>query len=233
MNIARVLVIWGFVQIIGLHHGLFAQASGIMNMASQATLPSSSQNTNTEEDEEEEAKRVKIKRPRYWRATYAGLMSAGIPGLGQVYNRKYWKIAIAMGLVGVPMGLFIYNFLQYGKAIDHYWYLKVKANEESDKPDPNFKPARPGKEYAEFKEYTEEQIRSESESFQTNYETAAAFMVLGYALNILDAIVDAYFTRYDMSPNLSIQLRPSAIQNLRPYAGASPVYPGLKLTITF
>ena len=92
MNIARVLVIWGFVQIIGLHHGLFAQASGIMNMASQATLPSSSQNTNTEEDEEEEAKRVKIKRPRYWRATYAGLMSAGIPGLGQAYNRKYWKI---------------------------------------------------------------------------------------------------------------------------------------------
>ncbi|HAV03261.1 MAG TPA: hypothetical protein DCW95_08830, partial [Chryseobacterium sp.] len=47
--------------------------------------------------------------------TKAGLYSAVLPGLGQYYNRKYWKIPIVWGAIGTGVGVTIYNQRQYDR----------------------------------------------------------------------------------------------------------------------
>jgi hypothetical protein len=53
-------------------------------------------------------------------STRAGLYSAVLPGLGQFYNKKYWKIPIVWGAVGAGVGIAIWNDNQYKKYREYY-----------------------------------------------------------------------------------------------------------------
>src|SRR5689334_22570694 len=43
----------------------------------------------------------------------AAIRSAILPGLGQIYNKKYWKLPIVYGLLGVTGGIFLFNLKNY------------------------------------------------------------------------------------------------------------------------
>ena len=120
----------------------------------------------------------------------ATILSAVIPGLGQAYNHKYWKIPI---IYSVGTGLYFY----YNQKNDLYIkYLKLwrEATEANDKQNKDL--------YYNMKD--------EALS-QRGY--ALIFIGILYFANIVDAMTDAYFLEYDISDDLTVDIKPSLIQN--------------------
>ncbi len=128
----------------------------------------------------------------------AVLYSMILPGLGQVYNRKYWKIPFIYGGAGAFLYYVSYNQMKYRKFRDALFENK------------------PTGEDAIIDGY---RIPYSSLDRGTNYyrryrDLSIAGLAGMYLLNVIDAMVDAYFVRYDITDDLSLKLEPAVIQNI-------------------
>jgi len=148
----------------------------------------------------------------------AAIMSAVVPGLGQVYNRKYWKVPIVYLAIGISVERFItfqntYN--KYRRA-----YIDLKDND----PYTNFhltlgiSPNQP----------QEQMITKAKETFRTWRDYAILAVVVTYALNIIDANVDAHLIDFSLDDNISLYIRPTFFENNMNYKKI-----GLTLRFTF
>lgn len=155
--------------------------------------------------------KVKVHSPKK-----AAWMSAVLPGLGQAYNKKYWKIPIVYAGLGTATYFLISNIQEYNKISNHYRFLE-------DSSTGRFEP-----EYALLGLNDEELIRSIARSYQTNYEWSGAAFILVYALNIVDAMVDGYLYNFDVSKNLKGSWEPQF--NLGIHRKA---FVGAKITLRF
>ncbi len=130
-----------------------------------------------------------------WRARHqparATIYSAILPGAGQVYNRKYWKVPIVLGGLGVSYWFIHDNNKEYQRYRSAY--LDV-VNGRSD----------------EFNgQYSGDQLRNVADTYHRWRDLSYVAFGLVYALNIIDASVDAYFVRFDVSNDLSLRAGPS------------------------
>jgi hypothetical protein len=146
----------------------------------------------------------------------ATLYSAVLPGLGQAYNKKYWKIPIIYGGFGALFYMTRENTLEYRKFLEAYRY------EVSDKSTPP-----PENDY--LGRYNEQQLMSGKNLYRRNVEVGYILGGVLYILNIIDASVDAHLFYYDISEDLSMKLEPTMLSS--PLA-AKPVT-GISLTIRF
>ncbi len=133
----------------------------------------------------------------------AQLYSAILPGLGQIYNRKYWKLPIIYGIGGAVIFSYFYNR-------DYYEDLN-NAYVEVYYMDP------PPTEY-EFRGKVityniAGQLYSNKEKFRKWKDYALVGIAAVYLLNVIDAMIDAYFLEFDVSDDLSLRLGPSIINN--------------------
>jgi len=122
--------------------------------------------------------------------TLASVMSAVLPGAGQVYNKKYWKVPIIYGIGG---------YLAYSVYYNNKQYLRFKKNYSAlTDDDPNTVDEFNGEVPAEQLKYAKDQHRRQRD---------LAFMGLSllYVLNIVDASVDAHLYDFDISDELSIK----------------------------
>ncbi|MFO7896381.1 MAG: DUF5683 domain-containing protein [Candidatus Cloacimonadales bacterium] len=146
----------------------------------------------------------------------ATLYSMVLPGLGQAYNKKYWKIPIVYAGFGV-LGYFISmnrsEFVRYREAYD---YLTIG---DQSIPIDN--------EYA-YK-YTTDQLLQGRDYYRRNLEFTYILTGVWYLLNVLDAVVDAHLFDYDVSDDLSIRFKP-VIENSRLN---NKVIPSASLTFRF
>ncbi len=123
----------------------------------------------------------------------AGLLSLALPGLGQAYNKKYWKIPIIYaGFTGLTY-LVISNHQDYIKYRDAY----IARIEDT-----------PGNEDI-LPRYTTENIRVLKNIHWKNRDLYIILTAGFYAFQVLDAIVDAHFYSFDMSDDLSLRISPS------------------------
>jgi Family of unknown function (DUF5683) len=124
----------------------------------------------------------------------AALYSAVVPGLGQAYNHKYWKIPIAYAGLGVAAGVFIFNYKQFILFRDAYrlsFSGQKTGNPFVDQYDPQ----------------DQERIRD----IYRQYVDYSALSFMGvYLINIVDAIVDAHLYNFNVSNNLAFKLSPVA-----------------------
>jgi TM2 domain-containing membrane protein YozV len=117
-----------------------------------------------------------------------------IPGAGQIYNKKYWKLPIIYGGLGTTGGLIFYYQSETAKYKKEY---VARVNEDTLKF--NSKLANvPTENVKELRDY-----------YRKNMEICIAACVLIYTLNILDACVDAHLFYYDISDNLALQIAPT------------------------
>ena len=123
----------------------------------------------------------------------AGYLSLVLPGLGQAYNRKYWKIPIIYVGLGALTYLSIDNHRNYVKYRDAY-IARINNVEGSEDI---------------FPLYSTENIRVYKNAYWKDRDYMIIMTVVFYSLNILDAIVDAHFFSYDISDDLSFRLQPS------------------------
>ncbi|MEO5946225.1 MAG: DUF5683 domain-containing protein [Chitinophagaceae bacterium] len=131
----------------------------------------------------------------------AAIRSAIFPGLGQIYNKKYWKLPIIYGAMGVSAGVFFYNLGQYK---DTRFAYKVKYNMRVNKTDsalyssikPNLEPL------------SEESLKFYRNQFRRDIDYSAIFFLILWGLNVVDATVDAHLKSFDVSPDLSLRFKP-------------------------
>ncbi len=137
------------------------------------------------EIEEDNAPLVK---PKY-SPTKAGLYSAVLPGLGQYYNRKYWKIPIVWGGIGTGVGVTLWNDKQYKRYRDAYVAeLNGLPHEFSDIPG-----------------ITKEALGRTQDRVKRQRDYSIAVTGLVYILNIMDAVVDAHLYEQRNDPDLAIK----------------------------
>ncbi len=128
----------------------------------------------------------------------AALMSAILPGLGQVYNKKYWKVPIVFAGFGT-LGFFIdYNQKGYLK-----WRLAYIDISEDNVLDMDL-----GYDFP----LTKDQIERTKNSYKRYRDLSIIGTAGFYILQILDATVDAYLFDWDISEDLSMRIEPTMIQ---------------------
>lgn len=126
----------------------------------------------------------------------ATLYSLVLPGLGQAYNKKYWKIPIIYTGFAVFTYFIITYRNEYVKYRDAYDY---KTRGDTLFPIDN--------DYVN--KYTEDQLISGRDFHLRNLEFNYILAGLWYILNIVDATVDAHLFDYDISDDLSIKFSPA------------------------
>jgi hypothetical protein len=144
-------------------------------------------------------------------ATRATLMSAALPGLGQAYNKKYWKIPIIYAGFGTLYYFIRFNGTEYRKFRDAYNVVALgdSANfvnhEYVIRYNANINQLQQGRNYYR-------------RNLELNYIMAGAL----YILQIIDASVDANLYDFDVSDELTFRLEPVTMPNmyaLRPTPG--------------
>lgn len=158
----------------------------------------------------------KIFNPQPERAVW---LSALCPGLGQIYNRRYWKLPI---IVGGFMGLGYatsWNNTQYQDYTQGYRdLLDADPNTKSYM---NFFPPTTTEDQLD-KTWLENILRSRKDYYRRNRDLCIICVVGLYLLCMLDAYVDASMAHFDISPSLSMDVAPSLIldrSGSRPAAG--------------
>jgi hypothetical protein len=124
----------------------------------------------------------------------ATIYSAVLPGLGQGYNKKYWKIPIVYAGFGVMTYFIVTNINEFNKYKEAYVY---KANGETYPID---------NEYVD--RYNLDQLESGMDTYRRYRDISYIVTALWYVINILDANVDAHFVDYDISDDLTINWEP-------------------------
>ncbi len=123
----------------------------------------------------------------------AVLLSAILPGTGQIYNKKYWKLPLVYGAIGA-MGYFIaVNTTEYRRFRKGYIYM---LDEDPDTE-------------SEFEGILEASaVKSYRDQYRKNMELSYIGAAATYLLVGIDAFVDAHLLSFDVNDDLSLQIRP-------------------------
>lgn len=135
----------------------------------------------------------------------AAIYSAILPGLGQVYNKKYWKVPIVYTAIGIPVGLFFNNKTWY----DRTRYALAVASSPNPTPD-SLKAVHPQLLPFVEQKATGSILRNRNE-FRKNMDYSVLFTLLFWGLNVVDATVDAHLKGFNVSDDLSFRVRPALL----------------------
>jgi hypothetical protein len=146
----------------------------------------------------------------------AAFYSAILPGLGQAYNKSYWKIPIVYLAIGIPTYLYVIN----DKELDRY-RTAYKRRLDGLTDDEFYAGRTDGN-----PRLSTDALRRAQDTYRRNKEMAMLFAIGFYALNIIEANVDAHLKQFNVNENLSLE--PYLYQNRY-----SNTYVGLTCTYKF
>jgi hypothetical protein len=130
----------------------------------------------------------------------AAIRSAILPGLGQIYNKKYWKVPIIYGALGISGAVLAYNLTNYRALKVAY---RAKYNATLNPPDSSeWSKIRP-----DLVPIDMNALRSYRDEFRRNIDYSILAIMLLWGLNIVDATVDAHLKAFDVNPDLSLQFK--------------------------
>jgi hypothetical protein len=140
----------------------------------------------------------------------AAIYSAVFPGLGQIYNKKYWKVPIVYAAVGIPIYTFFdnrtwYNRIRYALEVQSLGSTDPAYNEMLEKVHPKLQ-----KFVVENRSQSLLNYRNE---YRKNMDYSILFTLLFWGLNVIDATVDAHLKGFNVNDNLTMQVKPALISN--------------------
>jgi len=140
----------------------------------------------------------------------ATIYSALVPGLGQIYNKKYWKLPIIYGATGILIYAFDFNNDEYNAFKTAY--AQMDAGEKT-----------------EFRGFTDKTIVLRiKDNYRRNRDLNVISLAAVYLLNIVDATVDAHLFDYQINDDLSLNIQPE----VKPSINYQNTY-GLAFRISF
>lgn len=136
----------------------------------------------------------------------AGMYSSILPGLGQIYNRQYWKLPLVYGILGTA-GYFIkFNYDEYIRFRTAYIY-SIDGDPLTNS--------------AESSNYEASDLKSLQDYYRKNLDIIVLLTGVGYSLQIIDAVTSAHLRNFDISPDISMQMKPVLQSN---YVGVGFVF---------
>ena len=145
------------------------------------------------------------------RPAKAAFYSAVLPGLGQIYNKRYWKVPIVYGAIGLSIYSYDSNQKNYLRYRDAYKRRNAGYNDD---------------EFQGLIASTDRLIDGQ-DFYKRNRDRSMLFILGFYFLNILDANIDAHLKQYNVNSDLSF----------RPYFDVAPTdatpIAGMRVAITF
>jgi len=126
----------------------------------------------------------------------AAFYSAVIPGLGQIYNKKYWKAPIAWGLIGGSAYMYGWNNEQYNR------FRTAFKRRQAGFTDDEFN----GEGTLPF--FDVDRLENQQERFQNDRDLWLVAAIGMYVLNIVDANVDAHLKQFNIDDDLSLDFEP-------------------------
>ncbi|HBE39840.1 MAG TPA: hypothetical protein DDW27_01280 [Bacteroidales bacterium] len=162
----------------------------------------------------------------------ATMLAVALPGLGQIYNRKYWKIPLVYAGFGGVIFAISYNSSNYNKFIKAYQdftddipqtdsYIKLIKNADPATYDPVLHPNTYDPSAASW--YTDRMLR-QVDYFKKYRDLSYIGFAAWYLFTVLDANVDASLLNYDISNNLDLRLEPFQVP--------PPGYAGLGMNVS-
>ena len=127
----------------------------------------------------------------------ATIRSAIIPGWGQAYNKKYWKIPLVYGALGTTGYLFVRNLNQYKDSRNAY----ILATDNDPSNDIQIKEP-----YYSVRAQPQ-RIRDFRNAVRQNMDYCVLWFIVFWGLNVVDATVDAHLKSFDVGDNLSAEIK--------------------------
>ena len=128
----------------------------------------------------------------------AAFFSAVFPGGGQIYNKKYWKVPLALAAVGIPTYFYLDNNSEYKRYRTAYKQRKIGERDEFTLDYGTELISLTGLERAQ-------------KTLRGNRDLSLLVVLLGYVLQVVEASVNAHLLQFDASDNISIN--PSILTN--------------------
>lgn len=142
----------------------------------------------------------------------ATIYSTVLPGLGQVYNKKYWKVPIIYGLGG----LIVYNITSSNSKYTDFRDA-LYARQDSTMTETKYQGI-----------YSDSQLKTRKDFYKRKRDINVIYALLLYSVNIIDAAVDAHLMNFKVGEQYIMSLEPTFI----PTASVSNSI-GLSLTVNF
>lgn len=184
------------------------------------------QEATTAKDEAKQERKLEREQRRLERAldplspSRASFLSAAVPGLGQFYNRKYWKVPLAWAAVGT--GVFVYQFnqteyLRYRTAFK----LRSAGFSTDEFYDVNLDGIGP--------DVSDRALEEAQKKAQSQRDSSLLIAIGLYLLNVLDASVDAHLKPFNMNEDLNVSIQPILRQH--PVQMGAEIGLNLKITL--
>ena len=170
--------------------------------------------------------KVRVFNPDPQRALW---LSALCPGLGQIYNRRYWKLPIVVGaFVGLSYGTAWNNrmYKDYSRG-----YRDVMDDDPDTRSYMDFFPPTVSESDLDTA-WLQKVMKNKRDYYRRYREICIIAMVGVYLINIVDAYVDASLAHFDISPDLTLDVSPASIDNTVIGGGRLPSL-GLQCAINF
>ena len=154
----------------------------------------------------------------------AAFYSAIVPGLGQIYNKRYWKFPIVIAALGTSIYAYDFNNSRYKRFRTAFKRRQAGFTDDEfyDLPPYSTTPLT-------SPEYSTSALQDGQEKYQRDRDLMLLLTIGLYALNVIDANVDAHLKQFNVDDNLSFDLQPFLDYN---NITAEPNY-GMALTIKF
>jgi Family of unknown function (DUF5683) len=128
--------------------------------------------------------------------------SAILPGWGQYTNKKYWKIPIVYAALGITTYIFFRNVKQYNEAKNSYTNaIDGDTSNDYQIPQPYY-----------TVRFQPDRIKTFRNQVRQNVDYSVLFFIAFWGLNVVDATVDAHLKTFDVSDDLSLQIKPGYSQ---------------------
>ncbi len=194
----------------------------LMSIAQQRQVPAQSGDERIQQERDEIREKQKGRFKANWKKPYpnpvrAGIYALALPGAGQIYNKRYWKLPLVWGAVGGVIYAIDYNTSQKNR-FEVAYGQRILAERNSMEP------------FDEFAGIISSSsgIRRFRDQAEKNRELSYVGFVAVYALQALEAYVDAHLKNFDISDDLSLRFSP-----MWESAVAQSLGPGLSVTLHF
>ena len=153
----------------------------------------------------------------------AAFYSAVLPGLGQIYNKRYWKVPIVYAVIGTGVYAYTYNDDLYDR------FRTAFKRRQAGFTDDEFYDINGDNAAGADPDLDTDDLERQQENYQQDRDLALVITIAMYALNIIDANVDAHLKQFNIDEDLSMDFKPYL--DLNPITN-NPNY-GIAFTIKF